>query len=81
MAADDQATGTAPTRPERDKTRYAWLYDDEDIWAVGEEPDVFPVVWPLTRGAYCPTGAGGSSEAASRKGTTAAGRSGDAKMS
>ena len=79
VAADDQATGTAPTRPERDKARYAWLYDDEDIWAVGEQAYIFPVT--LTEGAYCPAGAGGSSEAASRNGTTAAGRSGDAKMS
>jgi hypothetical protein len=48
MAADDKAAmGWAPARetaaddaaeqPERERRRYAWLYEDEDIWACAED--------------------------------------------
>jgi hypothetical protein len=65
VAADDQAaTGqfpavcrVPPARPHEDaapgapyRERYAWLYDDEDIWAVVEDTAVDDTVPYATRG-------------------------------
>jgi hypothetical protein len=31
-AASSPGSAAGPARPERDRRRYAWMYEDEDIW-------------------------------------------------
>jgi len=37
--------GAGAGRPDRDRQRYAWLYDDEDIWRADSVDCVPPMIW------------------------------------